>query len=797
MDDFKNPRPHKAASKATVDSVIGGVIKTGNSLMSLLSGLLAAALILYSSIVLYDTFYTQASASTAYGYLLEEPVIIEEGGVPLSEAMLAGAISANYRAWLTMYDTNIDYPVMQGKDDYYYASHDIYDNVSLTGAIYMAAGNSEDLSDDYNIIYGHHMDNKAMFGGLDEYKDKEYFESHREGTLVAESGTYDLYTFAVVSTDAYETRLYTPGNRKAKVLGFLNKMRASSDGKTQILIFDEKALEGAEKIAALSTCAGANTNGRLMVFATLTKRNMLLLNASGYEGIYDNMVHGPSNIEVNYEDGTSFSYSVDDGKTWIPGLPEIKNAGESEVMIRAENEVYGEATAKISLKVDPKPAIVRVSDSYKFFGEEDPQWETDSIEGIIDGFVPTYSIERTNADETIGVYPDVLSAEGEKLQGNYTITYVPGTFTIVSGGSLAITAEGYTGVYDAQSHGLGALSVNVEAGTVIEYSIDGGSTWTKNAPSITNVGTINVLIRATNPGYAQATAEAVLTVTPAPVTVKADDASKEAGEDDPQFIASVSGVIDDYAIAYRISRPGEGKDEESGFYAGAIVPFGDEIQGNYRVTYVAGDFTITDSENIIDDPKVPLIDHLEPKNGRGTPAWALVNLICTIITVYMFLPLLHLRAKYGRSKDMKDYNSEKCEMMDAEDLSEEEETERECIFDFAVEEKQKNSEEKITREDISKEDFASAVEELYYRIKKFVRRFRAGFGIEVLASAAAVIAFILTEDMRLPMVLIDKWTLIMILIMAICWFADVRLMRYRDGMKIDELKEEKEQENIA
>ncbi len=47
------------------------------------------------------------------------------------------------------------------------------------------------------------------------------------------------------------------------------------------------------------------------------------------------------------------------------------------------------------------------------------------------------------------------------------------------------------------------------------------------------------------------------------------------------------------------------------------------------------------------------------------------------------------------------------------------------------------------------------------------------------------------------MALIDKWTLLMILIMAICWFADVRLMRYRDGMKIDELKEEKEQENIA
>ena len=30
----------------------------------------------------------------------------------------------------------------------------------------LAAGNSPDFSDDYNLVYGHHMDNGAMFGGL-------------------------------------------------------------------------------------------------------------------------------------------------------------------------------------------------------------------------------------------------------------------------------------------------------------------------------------------------------------------------------------------------------------------------------------------------------------------------------------------------------------------------------------------------------------------------------------------------------------------------------------------------------
>ncbi len=64
---------------------------------------------------------------------------------------------------------------------------------SLTGAIYLAAGNAPDMSDSYNLIYGHHMDNGAMFGGLDRYRARSYFESHREGILVSQSAVYDLY----------------------------------------------------------------------------------------------------------------------------------------------------------------------------------------------------------------------------------------------------------------------------------------------------------------------------------------------------------------------------------------------------------------------------------------------------------------------------------------------------------------------------------------------------------------------------------------------------------------------------
>ena len=121
-------------------------------------GLVAAVMILYGGYGLYDTFRTVRAASS-YGrdLMRYKPEITGEEKAASSGAELE-AINQDYRAWLTVYDTNIDYPVVQGKDDIYYASHDFYKKDSQAGSDYLAARNSGDFSDTYNIIYGHHMD---------------------------------------------------------------------------------------------------------------------------------------------------------------------------------------------------------------------------------------------------------------------------------------------------------------------------------------------------------------------------------------------------------------------------------------------------------------------------------------------------------------------------------------------------------------------------------------------------------------------------------------------------------------
>ena len=790
---------HAASSKSSVNAVLARVSAVGNSLVSLLSGLLAAVLILYSGIVLYDTFYIESSAAnTPYEMLRYKPAeLIDDNLVPTSGGSTLASINRDYRAWLTMYDTNIDYAVMQGPDDLYYATRDIYGQVSTTGAIYLAAANSGDCSDSYNLIYGHHMDNQAMFGGLDAFRDEAYFNSHREGTLVSASGVYDLRTFAVIDTDAYVGEVYSPGNTMSSTVSFLRARSAAFDGKTTVWHFDESALTDADRIVALSTCADAETFGRLVVFATMTRHNLLTLDAEGYEGVFDNTTHGPARIEVNYPDGTAFSYSTDNGVTWTPGLPEIREVGRVDAIIRAENPMYGTATRRITLAITPRPLTIRVRDSFKVFGQADPAWETDPITGILDGFVPQYTIARTNAGtEAAGQYPGVLIATGERRQGNYEITFIPGDFTITAANVLALIADGYDGVYDGNPHAPGRVAVNIAAGTTIEYSVDGGATWNANAPTILHVGTLNVLIRASNPGYAPVTAAVTLRVTPAVMTVTAQNAAKQAGEDDPVFTAVVTGAVDGFRPAYTISRPGAGTDENAGVYNGAIVPTGEANQGDYNIVFVPGSFTITAAAETIDEPEPPLaqfVNQFTPKPGRGTPAWALVNLICLLVTIYLLLPILHLKDKFGRLRNMKKYNSGKCALREEEDLDEEKRRERERILDNALEELRKNG-VYAEAEAVSKQDFAAAVERLYYHVRKFALRFRLGLGLEVLDVIAAIVAFVLTEDMRLPMVLIDKWTPLMVLLLAICWILDVSLLRYRD--KLEAEKETKETQSV-
>ncbi|MQM72024.1 MAG: hypothetical protein DUD26_06715 [Eubacteriaceae bacterium] len=252
---------------------------------------------------------------------------------------------------------------------------------------------------------------------------------------------------------------------------------------------------------------------------TITKAATMTVTASGYTGVYDGESHAAS-ASASVTDGTTIYYKVDGGE-WTTEAPSIKNVGEKTVSVKAENANYETATAKATLKVTPKAVTVTADNQTKNYGEADPVL-TAKVEGTLNGDKVDYKLSREKG-EKVGTY--AITPEGDAEQGNYTVTYKPGTLTIVKAGTLSVTATGYTGVYDGESHAVSA-SASVTDGTTIYYKVDGGD-WTTEAPSIKDVGTKTVSVKAENANYETAETSATLTVTKRTVIITSGSAEKE------------------------------------------------------------------------------------------------------------------------------------------------------------------------------------------------------------------------------------------------------------------------------
>ena len=165
-------------------------------------------------------------------------------------------------AWLTVDDTRIDYPVMQGKTNDDYLNKDPYGEFSLSGSIFLDSRNEKMFSDPYSLVYGHHMEYGAMFGSLDGYADREYFDAHKTGTLTVIKGAeYKITFFASCKAQATEKVIFDPPESdNLSLLEYLNK---------HSLVYYPQEVNAGSRLIALSTCQSAESNERMIVFGTL------------------------------------------------------------------------------------------------------------------------------------------------------------------------------------------------------------------------------------------------------------------------------------------------------------------------------------------------------------------------------------------------------------------------------------------------------------------------------------------------------------------------------------------------
>ena len=235
--------------------------KASNFAMNALATVTAVSVIGFSGYMVYDNVATQ---NKAYGYdLLQYKPSMEEATISMQDLY---DLNPDVAGWLTIDDTHIDYPIVHSDDDLYYVNRDVYGQASITGSIYLQAKNSQDFTDSYNLLYGHHLDGGAMFGDLSEFRNSDFFNKHGTGTLITMTKAYNIDIIACCNTNAYNEAVY---NRTvldaADYTEFLK-----SDG-IQILNTNSRNSKKAVKYLVLSTCFGASTDGRTIVVCKLTE----------------------------------------------------------------------------------------------------------------------------------------------------------------------------------------------------------------------------------------------------------------------------------------------------------------------------------------------------------------------------------------------------------------------------------------------------------------------------------------------------------------------------------------------
>lgn len=73
------------------------------------------------------------------------------------------SINKDAIAYIIIEGTNINYPVLQTKNNEYYSNHDIEKKSDESGAIYIDYKNNKRLTDQNTIIYGNYLKNEKMF----------------------------------------------------------------------------------------------------------------------------------------------------------------------------------------------------------------------------------------------------------------------------------------------------------------------------------------------------------------------------------------------------------------------------------------------------------------------------------------------------------------------------------------------------------------------------------------------------------------------------------------------------------
>ena len=163
--------------------------------------------------------------------------------------------------YLEVPETSISYPIMQTKDNPdFYLKHDFNRNYRFYGTPYLSAYCDLKKSDNL-IIYGHNINGGKMFGELEQYKDKNFFNRHRKIYFTTDRRReYEVFAVMSVNVRKFEYWKFVMARNEKDYDDFVEKVLEHSTWNIR------KKPEYGKQMLMLSTCDnGKGDDWRIVV----------------------------------------------------------------------------------------------------------------------------------------------------------------------------------------------------------------------------------------------------------------------------------------------------------------------------------------------------------------------------------------------------------------------------------------------------------------------------------------------------------------------------------------------------
>ncbi len=230
-------------------------------------------------------------------------------------------------------------------------------------------------------------------------------------------------------------------------------------------------------------------------------------------GVYDGMAHEVVTITGGTEAGDIIEYSVDGGVTWTETCPTVTTVPECEdfiVSLRVSREGCNpfEASFMPSLLKAARTVTVRMGDyaanspqvSYVLEGDYYPDDSGYSVTELYEVSDGQGGWTALNGQPTaVGDYRVTVSISSD----NYNDTSGSAESTVYAN-TFTVTVAALNGTYSGQPQPVLTVTDGLEAGDLVEYSVDGGVTWTETCPTVTNVAdcrNLKASVRVSRTGY--------------------------------------------------------------------------------------------------------------------------------------------------------------------------------------------------------------------------------------------------------------------------------------------------------